>query len=364
MRARAGQAGEIGQVRQRHIHPERARPGAKALDALDEVRRQVGRVHHPLVQQLGPDIGDDRAADHLFPALQPHADRPVAIHQHARDRRLQADLHAHRADHARHRLRDRAHAAHHMAPGALLPVHLAEHMVQQHIGPAGRVGRRIIADHRVETEHGLDRVAFEPAVQEAARRLGEQVQRVALLLDRQPGDPPALAQRGDDHVHAVADIGRALQHQIAHYVRHLLQRVIISGQGGGVAAAELGELRLALRDAAAQRQILAIGQRQEIADRALDHAIALLHQSHVANDLGIEQADRVAGGGIAEAGMELLRHCRAADDGPPLQDAHLVPRPRQVKGADQPIMPAADDDGVIALAHAPCPSTDRNFTTV
>ena len=125
MRARAGQAGEIGQVRQRHVHPERARPGAKALDALDEVRRQVGRVHHPLVQQLGPDIGDHRAADHLFPALQPHADRPVVLHQHARDRRLQADLHAHRADHARHRLRDRAHAAHHMAPGALLPVHLA-----------------------------------------------------------------------------------------------------------------------------------------------------------------------------------------------------------------------------------------------
>src|SRR3546814_6218316 len=39
---------------------------------------------------------------------------------------------------ARHRLRHRAHPADRMAPLARLAVHLAEHMVEQHIGAAGR----------------------------------------------------------------------------------------------------------------------------------------------------------------------------------------------------------------------------------
>src|SRR3546814_10496101 len=51
---------------------------------------------------------------------------------------------------ARHRLRHRAHPADRMAPLARLAVHLAEHMVEQHIGAAGRVGAGIIADRSEE----------------------------------------------------------------------------------------------------------------------------------------------------------------------------------------------------------------------
>ena len=65
----------------------------------------------------------------------------------------------------RHGLGDRAHAADRVSPHALLAVHLAEAMVQQDIGRAGRVGARISADNAVKAEDGLDRRAFEPAVQ-------------------------------------------------------------------------------------------------------------------------------------------------------------------------------------------------------
>src|SRR5258706_8129401 len=48
--------------------------------------------------------------------------------------------------------------------------------------------------------------------------------------------------------------------------------------------------------------------------------------------------------------MELLRHRRAADHVPTLEHRHLQPRPGQVEGADQAVVPPADQDH-IDLAH-------------
>src|SRR3546814_11197252 len=79
-----------------------------------------------------------------------------------------------------------------VAPRALLAVHLAEDMVEENIGAARRVGARVIADHRVETEGGLDRLALEPAVEPRARRLGEQVAHIALPLEAEGGETPSL----------------------------------------------------------------------------------------------------------------------------------------------------------------------------
>jgi hypothetical protein len=48
-------------------------------------------------------------------------------------------------------------------------------MVQENIGRARRVGARIIADDTVEAESGLDRRAFEPAVEEIAGGSREEI---------------------------------------------------------------------------------------------------------------------------------------------------------------------------------------------
>ena len=58
---------------------------------------------------------------------------------------VRADLDAALGAGARDRLRDRAHAADRMAPGALFAVHLAKAMVQKHIGRAGRIGAGVSA---------------------------------------------------------------------------------------------------------------------------------------------------------------------------------------------------------------------------
>ena len=50
--------------------------------------------------------------------------------------------------------------------------------------------------------------------------------------------------------------------------------------------------------------------------------------------------------------MEFLRHRRAADDMPALEHGDLQPGRGEIGGADQPVMPAADDDDVGALRSA------------
>ena len=50
-----------------------------------------------------------------------------------------------------------------------LPFTSPKQVMQQHIGRAGRVGARIIADDAVKAKDGLDRLAFEPVVQDNRR---------------------------------------------------------------------------------------------------------------------------------------------------------------------------------------------------
>src|SRR3546814_5028938 len=63
-------------------------------------------------------------------------------------------------------------------------------------------------------------------------------------------------------------------------------------------------------------------------------------------------ASRVGGVGVADAVMELLRHRRAADHGPPVHHLHPQPRGGQVAGAGQAVVSGADDDGIEGLGGA------------
>jgi hypothetical protein len=55
-------------------------------------------------------------------------------------------------------------------------------MVQKHVGGAGRVGARVIADDGIEPEQGLDEIALEPGVEVVAGRFGEQIKKDAGVL--------------------------------------------------------------------------------------------------------------------------------------------------------------------------------------
>src|SRR5690606_41757819 len=158
-----------------------------------------------LIEDLGSDVGDHPAGGDLLAALEPHAGHPGPIDEHLLHRALEADLDTQLATNLGHDLGNRAHAADRMAPGALLAVDIAEHVLEEHVGRARRVGAGVVADHRIEAERGLDRLALEPLAEKAGRRLGEQVEHVALLLEAEPGEPPALQRAVDERAPTLTD---------------------------------------------------------------------------------------------------------------------------------------------------------------
>ena len=186
MIAFARQRGEGGQGAQRHVHPEGAGAVAPIPDAIEKFARQRVRRHQPRIQQFRIDAGGDVFGADGLAIVEDDADRAVALDDHLAHAGIQFDLDAVAARGPRHRLGDRAHAADGVAPDALLAVHLAEGMMQHHIGRAGGVGAGVIADDGVEPEQRLDQIALEDVVQHLAGRAREQVEQRALLLQRQP----------------------------------------------------------------------------------------------------------------------------------------------------------------------------------
>ena len=185
MIAVAGQRGERGQGVQRDVHAEGAGAVAPARDAIEEFRRQRARRHQPRIQQFRIDAGDDVFRADGRAIVEDDAGGAAALDDHLAHAGFGFDLGAVPARRARHRLRDRAHAADGVAPHALLAVHLAERVVQHHVGRAGGVGAGVIADDGVEAEQRLHQIVLETLVQHLAGRAREQVEQVALLLQRE-----------------------------------------------------------------------------------------------------------------------------------------------------------------------------------
>ena len=349
MIAGAGQRGERGQGVQRDVHPEGAGAVAPVLDAIEKGRRQRIRRQQPRVQQFRIDAGGDIFGADGLAIVEDDADGAVALDDHLAHAGIGFDLDAMPARGARHRLRDRAHAADGVAPDALLAVHLAEGMVQHHIGRARGVGAGVIADDGVEPVQRLDQIALEPVVQHLAGRTREQIEQAALLLQRKPAQDVGGAERiegfadGAD-AKTLDDVRRRAQHEGAQHVGDLFEFAVERVDPSGVA---LAEFRHGLMGAAfAGQEIAAVGGGQEILRAALDDPQAVLGQLQVGDDLRVEQADGVGRDRIAETRMEFLGDRGAADHLAALDHLHAQPGHRQIGRAGEAVMPRADDDNV------------------
>ena len=314
-----------------------------ARDALPELRIQAVLRHQVAVEQLRVQVRDHAARVDLRAVGKEHAAGAALAHQHLRYRGIGDQFHAAPTGLGGHRLGDRSHAADRMAPGAAPAIHFAEAVVQQHVAAAGRVRARIVADHRIEAEHRLDRIGLEPAVEQVAGALGDQVQQVAPLGHRQPAHPVAGGQGAQHLAHAAADVRRGLQHDAAQHVCHAFQPVVVLGQPLCIARRELRHFRLGRRQPATHLQEGCVRQRQEVGQRPLQHAQAVLGEPQVADHGGIEQADRVGQRRVAKAGMEGLGHRGATEHRTPFQHPHLQPGRRQVAGAGQSVVATTDD---------------------
>src|SRR3954471_6455909 len=94
--------------------------------------------------------------------------------------------------------------------------------------------------------------------------------------------------------------------------------------------------------AAAGQEVVGAERGEEIVDLPQHDLQAVPVEAHVLDHLRVEQAHRVAGGGVAETGRELFRPRRAPDDVTALEDGDLQPPSSEVKSADQAVMPPAD----------------------
>ncbi len=318
-------------------------------DALAKILRQGAGIDQRSVQQFWIQVRHDAARAKRFALLGNHAHRAAAFDQDLPHRARDANFHAALGRGFRHRLGDGAHSADRMSPGSLLAVDLAKYVVQQHIGRSGGIGARIVADHAVKSVGRLDRGALEPGVEIVSGRLDEQIQKLAPHRQIQFRDALALARAAQQFRQrrkpsAGRDVRRRLQHQIAQHVGDDVQPFAIRRQALRIARRELCDLLCGY--ARADLQIAGLVQRQEVGQLAFDDAQTMTRQVQIPNDLRIEQRHRVGRHGIAKARMKLLGNGGTADDGAPLEDGNLEPRGRKIGGADQPIVAAADNDGV------------------
>ena len=220
--------------------------------------------------------------------------------------------------------------------------------MQEHIGGALRVGALIGADDAVEAQHRLDRIAFEPRIEEVAGRLQHEVEEVAPRFGIEPAEPPT-ERRGFEKLRKDAPacgehVRRGLQNETAKHVGNAVEPRRIVVEPLCILRGELRHLRLCLAGADAERA--AVGERKKVRKLALHDPEPVRRQREVADDLRIEQRDRVGSDGVAEARMEFLRHRRTADDRAALQHRDLQPRGCEIGGADEPVMPAPDDHGI------------------
>src|SRR6185295_17051544 len=149
-------------------------------------------------------------------------------------------------------LADGAHTTQGMSPGSALAVHFAERVVQEHVGGAWRVGTREMADLRVESERGLDRVALEPVVEQVARAARDELPQVALRRAGEKREPPAQGQRPQPAAPASAEVGRCLEDQGPERVRRGLDRAVVPGQTLRVPRGKSGKLLLRIGEGRAE----------------------------------------------------------------------------------------------------------------
>ncbi len=306
LRVAAGKRGEIGQLGQRDVHPERSRAAAVGGDAGAEIGRQMLRRDQLFEQDPGSDVGNHPQRLDDGAVVKFDADGTSRLDDHPRDGGAGPQRDAARRAFLRHRLRDRPHAADRMTPLSALAVHFAEYMVQQDVGRPRRPGTGVVADDGVEAEGRLDRVGLEPAVEHVTGTLGEEVEDVALPRQVQRAKPPRRLPGVEQRVHAAADVRRSRQQQPAQHVGDAFEHRVVRRQRLGVAAGEFRDLRLRRGQAPTEEQMPAVGQRQEIGYRPQDDPEPVFREPEVADHPRIEEADGVACGRVPIARMEFF----------------------------------------------------------
>ena len=140
---------------------------------------------------------------------------------------------------------DRAHAADHLAPGALDPAALAERVVEQVVGGAGRPRAGPDADHAARGGRALEPVELEAVVEQVADRHREHADQLVDVALGEAGHARGLAQQRGEVAGRLRPERRGLaQHhrldEPRRAIHQLLELGVVLGVVLGVAGDRLG----------------------------------------------------------------------------------------------------------------------------
>ncbi len=340
---------EFRQAVERDVHLAGGAAHLEMLHAMDEVAGKRILVDELEEGALDVGIGDDEAGAQFVAVRQHDAGGPPAARQDLCDLRIRADRTAGGKERAGEGLRHRAHAAARIAPGADRAVHLAHIVVEEDIGRAGRHRAERGADDARERQIGLDDVRLEILVEEVGDRHGPETQRLGHFVRAELAEFPREIEQFGNVARAEAERVRRGAHQ---------ERLDEAALARHVAGIALVGLRVALRIAgefAAMAVMVAVGG--EIIAVAGEHRAALvgddlqavLRQFEIAHDLRAEEGADIGAVGIEEAGRQLAARRRAADPAVLFHDEDVEAGALEIAGRDQPVMAAADDQGIVLL---------------
>ena len=231
----AGHAGKTRQLRQRNVHAKRARRALVVAHALQKIGIQRILRHQLGVEQFGVHARHHATPFNHTAIGQLHALCAAHIDAHVRYFAAGDDFHTAPLGLFAHRLRDRAHAADGVAPHTAMAVDLADHVMQQHIRRAGRVGAGKMAHNRVKAERCLDRIRLEPRIEHVARAFGKKIQHVAPRGHVELFHALGRFQRAHEIRDTAPDIRRRFQQHLSHHVGGALQHGVVLRQPFGVA---------------------------------------------------------------------------------------------------------------------------------
>ena len=236
-------------------------------------------------------------------------------------------------------------------------------MVQEHIGRAGLVRIREVADHAFETEHTLERFAFEPGIEVIADGAHHQLPQYHLVLAAQAPQGIAALEQRQRIAPAAAEIGRCFHGKGPQRPGHGTDLVLEGLKALCVSAGEARYRGPRLLAVPGQLQVVAV-ENTERARGPLHDLEAMLFQRQVSDHLRVQQTDGVGVDRVAKAGVELLCYRRATNPVPGLEDSNLEAGSRQVASADQAVMARPNDDDIRLPAHANNSPAPRFFAPV
>src|SRR5689334_5306501 len=350
--SRTGHALEVGERVEREVDLPRGAAELVALDVLDEVAGELLLADHAEKRQARVDARGDGLRRDLLAALEDDAGGAAVRQLDLRDRRLRPDLDP-RLDRRRgDRVGDRAGSAAGEAPRAEGAVDLAHVVVEQDVRRAGRAHAEEGPDDAGRGHRRLQDVRLEPLVEEVHGRHRHQLDLVVAVVVRQPAEslaheeevlqalPVQLGRVGRRHSEDRLDEASHVGHRLAVLVVRL-----------GVDLRVARDLAVSPAVVVDAPEIVAVGHRRERAVERQDLE-AVPRQVEVADDLGPQKRDDVGADREAEAGEDLLGHRGAAEHMAPLEHEDLLARAREIGGVNEPVVPAADHDDVVARAHS------------